>query len=123
MYAIYNLTSCVFSQSVRYSYEICVVLVPIFQVLWGLVTIYSVKFTKCEICDLTKLVALPNCAVAVCVPCLFLTVLCVGLQSVVVTFSGHIHLFLKKQSTFAQAPSIYLYHEMLIQHHSQYERK
>ena len=33
------------------------------------------------------------CVVAVCVLCLFLTVPCVGLQSVIVLFSDHIHFF------------------------------
>ena len=43
-----------FSQSVRYWYEICDVVVPIFHVLWELVPIlHSVKFTKCEICGST----------------------------------------------------------------------
>ena len=32
------------------------------------------------------------CVVAVCVLCLFLTVLWVGLQSVIVAFPGHTHL-------------------------------
>ena len=34
-----------------------------------------------------------NCVVAVCVMCLFLMVPWVGLQSVIVTFPGHTHLF------------------------------
>ena len=35
-----------------------------------------------------------SCAEAVCVLCLFLTVPWVGLQSVIVVFSGHTHLLL-----------------------------
>ena len=44
-YAIYNLTSCVFSHNLIYWYEICNVLVPIFHVLRGIGT----NSSQCEI--------------------------------------------------------------------------
>ena len=44
-----------FSQSVRYWYEICDVLVPMFTCCEESVLIlHSVKFTKCEICGSTR---------------------------------------------------------------------
>ena len=36
-----------------------------------------------------------NCVVAVSVPCFFLTIPWVGLQSVIVIFPGHTHLYFK----------------------------
>ena len=43
------------SQSVKYWYEICYVLVPYFTCYEELVPIFhSVKFVKCEICSATK---------------------------------------------------------------------
>ena len=48
-----------FSQNVRYWYEICDVLVPIFTRCEELVPIFhGVKFAKCEICGLTQHVLL-----------------------------------------------------------------
>ena len=51
MYVTWNLTPCVFFTSVRYWYEICDVLVPIFYVLRGIDT----NSSQCEIYEVRNL--------------------------------------------------------------------
>ena len=55
IHAIWNLTWCLFSQSVRYWYEMVTYWYQFFTVCDDMVPIlYSVKFTKCEICGSTE---------------------------------------------------------------------